>query len=482
MPKSYYPFNLYRFITVSDASVVLGDLCGLLDFVVLKESEVLRDVFDDVVTRVTEEPGLLKGSINRAGAKLGLTPTYTPEDKTEYNHLHNISEMVRANLGSLVGSYAQRRNIMNVIADLPDAEPKLIAQAYKKLTNKKVSSAQIANVLNALKNTGSVDSLPKPPAKLPLWATDMNHCTLLQEGNTLRLTLKTQTGKHELLFTIPQHVPLSGVKFTRPTIMRNDKNQIEFHFTAEQTVPPARENVGGWLGVDLGIVKNYTATAITPIMSSQSWTDTKQVRVISERIRVLQINASRVRFKSEQNEGRYVGRYIVQRQELKRLRKKITRLKNYRAHLIANKLVKIALLHNLGISLENLDWVPNSHWEQSLIQTKIRDEATRHSVRVKKVNAKNTSQTCSHCTSLNTKHSQRKITCNNCGIPQDRDANASKNIAKRALKQKTLPKHYYRWSLRNTTVTGSLPRAPFTGLPVITITQSLTFKTTKVRI
>lgn len=479
MPKTPYPFKLHQFNTTNPSGVelVLGDLGELLDFIVLKELEVIRDSFDNAVTKVVNNPKLLTGSINRAGAKLGLTPTYTPQEKTHYKHLYNLSEMVRANLGSLVGSYAQRRNIMGVIAGLPSADPKEVAVAYKKLTGQRVSPVQLDKIYRSLKNTGSVDSLPSPPSKIPLWATDTHHCSMVQEGNKLRLTLKTQTGQHELTFTIPPHIPLNDVRFTRPTIMRNQKNQIEFHFTAEQVVPPAPTQVNGWLGVDLGIVKSYTATAVTTKNTSQSWTDTKQIMQLSEKIRVLQHHANMVCAKLQNNKNRYPERYEIQRTEYKHIKRKITRIKKYRAHLIANQLVKIAVLHNLGISLENLDWVPNSHWEQSLIQTKIKDEATRASIKIKKINAHNTSKTCSNCGSLSTTHSRRSTKCQDCNMHHDRDENASKNIANRAIGLKTSPKHYYRWQLRGTTVTGNpLNRVPFAETTATPIKQQLAIK------
>lgn len=461
MPKTHYPFALHKFTSDSDVPLIQAEYRGLLDFLVLKEQEIIENAFTQVIEKVMLDPDSIKGSVNRVGDKLGLSPIITEEDKTNHKHLYNFSEMVRANLTSLVGSYVQRAHLFDIITELPDADPKVIARAYKEITGKNVTRVQIEKLFNALKNTGSVDSLPSPPAKLPLWATDTHHCSLVQKGRTLSLHIKLDSGNHTLVFTIPSHVPISGVKFTRPTVMIGKKNRLVFSFTAEQYVDAPTSEVMGWLGCDAGIKNNYVITAVTENSISQSWSDTKQIQEISTRIRTLQSHVKYNQSKATLNEDTYPVRYAIQQSEIKHLRAKITRLKNYRAHLIANKIVSIAKHNNLGISLENLSWVPGSSWEQSLIQTKIKDEATRARVKVKKVSAKHTSTTCSRCQSKDTTFSGRTLLCKSCDHRADRDVNASINIALRALGLKHCPPYYHRWQTRSTTVTANPKQVPF---------------------
>lgn len=474
MPKTHYPFRLHKFTsTTDDPKSIQKSFRNLLDFMVFKEQEVINNAFTTAVEQATQDPELLKGSVNRAGVKLGLTPAFTKQEKVTQKHLYNFSEMVRANLTSLVGSYVQRSQLFDVITNLPDAEPLEISKAYKEITGKNVSRVQIDKLLRALANTGSVDSLPSPPRKLPLWATDTHHCSLIQKGNKLSLTVKTNDGVQVLVFAIPPHIPLVGVKFTRPTVMLNHKNRVVFAFTAEQTVASPTDEPSGWLGVDLGIVKTYTATGVTSNKVSQSWSDTKQIQEINTRIVVLKTHLYKNKSKALLNKDRYPERYEVQMIERARLSSKITRLKNFRAHLVANQLVQIAKTNNLGISLENLNWVPGSHWEQSLVQTKIKDEATRHSIKVKKVSAKHTSTTCSRCGNKNTTFSGRTLICASCDYHTDRDDNASRNIALRALHLKTCPPFFIRWQSRGTTETANLITVPFVDLSTTSTNSQL---------
>lgn len=473
MPKTNYPFSLHKFTSsTSDIESIKKDFRNLLDFMILKEQEVITNSFALAVDSVAQAPELIKGSVNRAGVKLGLTPVYTDQEKSSQKHLYNFSEMVRANLTSLVGSYVQRQHLFDIITELPDFEPLVIARSYKEITGKNVTKVQIEKLFNALKNTGTVDSLPSPPRKLPLWATDTHHCSLLQKGRNLSLTVKTNNGAQVLVFTIPHYVPTDGVKFTRPTIRLDRKNRLVFSFTAEKIVAQPNET-RGWLGVDLGIVKTYTATGMTLNRVSQSWSDTKQIQGITGRISVLKSHLVMTKRKASLNKDRYPDHYAAQSAECSRLSGKITRLKNYRAHLVANKLVQIAKANDLGISLENLSWVPGSRWEQSLTQTRIKDEATRHSVKVKKVSAKNTSTTCSRCSGTDTAFSGRTLICKYCDYRIDRDSNASSNIALRALRLKTCPPFFIRWQTRGTTETVNPNTVPFVDIKTISTNPQL---------
>lgn len=281
--------------------------------------------------------------------------------------------------------------------------------------------------------------MPSPPQKLPLWATDMYHAKLSRKNRSLTLILKLSQGPVVLDFHIPHHVPLDGVKFSRPTIQVDSKGRLGFNFTGEKKVETPNTNPTGWLGIDPGIIQTCTAAAVTPEAVSQSWSDSKQVQELNRKINTLKSLRSLNYTKVHQNKDRYDERANIQRLEAHRLGAKITKLKVYRAHLIANKMVQIAMMNGLGIALENLAWVPNSHWEQGIVQRKIMDEAVRHSVPVKKVNARNTSKVCSRCGGLETSFSGRTLICKSCDTRLDRDVNASRNIALRALRLKSCP-------------------------------------------
>jgi hypothetical protein len=56
----------------------------------------------------------------------------------------------------------------------------------------------------------------------------------------------------------------------------------------------------------------------------------------------------------------------------------------------------------------------------------------------------------------------------------DRDDNASKNIALRALRLKTCPPHFIRWQLRGTTETANPQVVPFVDITTISTNPQLT--------
>lgn len=109
--------------------------------------------------------------------------------------------------------------------------------------------------------------------------------------------------------------------------------------------------------------------------------------------------------------------------------------------LAASELVDFAVKNNAVIALENLRAVrdnmsPDHHrFRYASLIDKIQHKADRLGIKVVLVDPAHTSSTCSRCgnTTDNVLSSDRMFVCSSCGHVEDRDSNASKNIARRGL-------------------------------------------------
>ena len=115
--------------------------------------------------------------------------------------------------------------------------------------------------------------------------------------------------------------------------------------------------------------------------------------------------------------------------ELRRAR--ISRLKKQVNELVACEIVRAAVVLNAGIAVEELGWVPESHWDQADLQERLRDLAADHGLPVVKVSAAHTSSTCPKCGGKMVDASGRRKRCS-CGFVGDRDVIAARNIGARA--------------------------------------------------
>lgn len=118
---------------------------------------------------------------------------------------------------------------------------------------------------------------------------------------------------------------------------------------------------------------------------------------------------------------------------------KLTRLKNAIAQQMGSEVSQKLAKHNLNtLNVENLTWVTGKRyggrWNHSRQQETITHSLARVGIRVKKVNPKNTSQTCHKCgNQITHKTEARTVWCEECRTELNRDFNAAMNIAKKNL-------------------------------------------------
>ena len=139
------------------------------------------------------------------------------------------------------------------------------------------------------------------------------------------------------------------------------------------------------------------------------------------------------------------------RTEAKRVSAKATRIKHEISQCIASQVVSIADQNDAHVSLENLSWLDakGGRWPHAEIQSRIDNTAKRYGLKVVKVNAKDTSRTCSRCGSKVSNNSKTRVgTCSTCGFSLDRDVSASREIALRATSPSSRSRERMRSLLR----------------------------------
>jgi putative transposase len=130
-----------------------------------------------------------------------------------------------------------------------------------------------------------------------------------------------------------------------------------------------------------------------------------------------------------------------------RLSRKLTRKRKDNLHKVSRKIVNLAVENSSVIVLEDLTGIRNSkckkefgksNWSFYELRTMIEYKAKLEGVPVKLINPRNTSRTCSRCGHVHDKPISGKVfKCNKYGYVSHRDLNASFNISKKYLNEKT---------------------------------------------
>lgn len=201
-------------------------------------------------------------------------------------------------------------------------------------------------------------------------------------------------------------------------------------------VPNEYENI---MGVDLGKIKVYSTTVVRKDGSiSDEYLPTEELQNLVDKLKRMNhhINSVYEKKKRSSKYGNFTKRQDRRELDYKRSRNKRTKLQFAIARLVAVEVVNIAIKEQCKeIHLENLSWVKSSggKWNFSQVQTCIEEVAELFSIKVVKVNAKNTSKT-NPVTFEIGKISNRDVIFNN-GQKVDRDQLAGLNLALREPKK-----------------------------------------------
>lgn len=234
-----------------------------------------------------------------------------------------------------------------------------------------------------------------------------------------------------------------------------DYNQNEFVCAIPckiKKVPNKYENI---MGVDLGKLKVYSATVLRKDGSiSDEYVPTSELQNLVDKLNRINQHINLVYEKKERSNayGNFTDRQQRREIDYKQSRKKRTKLQLAIARLVAVEVVNIAIKEQCKeIHLEKLSWVNNSagKWNFSQVQNCIEEVAELFSIKVVKVNARNSSKTNPVTLEVGT-ISNRDVKFKT-GERVDRDQLASLNLALRQPKVKTQHK-IKTLQVRNTTV------------------------------
>lgn len=453
--KTHVPINLKGFTVESNNATtgdVLRELRELMTWLRNNQNTYYEHHYENLVQELLDVNIVIKGSLNSLGRKLDINPpipaVYQP---------YNLAEMFRVSILSKTSAFLQNEVLLNVIQSQENPTPLSVLDAYKKdyPTHKAPSFQFVRQAITRITGSGVVHGRPSSDGVLNFWATDTHYSKVTRTGNDLFFTLKlANIGLVTLKFKLPNKTRFMGDKTTRPNIYLDKKGGVRFGFTIEKELPKSTKTVStNVLGVDLGLVEPFVGTVLFGDGTHSSpYFANRRTNTYKNKISTLKELGNKLWLKENLNEARgHSHKSAILRTERLRVRSKISRLKVEQSHALANRIIQITEHHNALINLENLNWVPNSTWDQARQQEMIEDKARARAIRVRKINPKNTSNKCNRC-GTTVKHSTRAAHCTPCNKTTNRDILASRNIAQNNKPQKSL-----QTQVTKPATTGALP-------------------------
>lgn len=444
MSKYHIPLNLTDYTIENHETAtkeqVEKELVSLMEWLKNQQTDYYTHSFTNLISQIKEENTILQGSLNAMGRKLSIHPS-----KAHSYQAYNTAEMFRTSILTKTAGYLQNELTLDIIQKLSNNNPldqiapKEIIEAFKETyPDYKAPKTQVIKVIiQRLLTSGAIHPKPSPDGVLYFWTTDTHYSKITNDDKNIYFSLKLENiGQLTLKFKIPNKERFKNGKITRPNVFISKKTgKITFGFTVQRQAPSLM-NSEKYLGVDLGKVESFVGTVISKETYSAPIYANKKINFLNKKLDQLS-DLSTVLYKKEKlNEAReHLHKYGVLRTERLRIRSKISRLKVERAHYIANQLVKVADTYNANIVFEDLSWVPASKWDQARVQEFTQDRASKKGIRVRHIDARNTSQLCNIC-GVQVKHSGRATRCSKCLKRLDRDVLASRNIANKIAKKK----------------------------------------------
>jgi len=256
--------------------------------------------------------------------------------------------------------------------------------------------------------------------------------TLKQAGWKYEGGNRVRIGRRDYKFALSR--PVTG-SIKTVTIKRDRVGDLWICFSSIEDIalpePPGQDAVKAPIGIDWGLRSTMVFSdgrypARSPLYLSRSL----------DELRRLQRRLSKRRHR---NGGRRTLKTEADRKRIARLRRRIADQRRNRAFETAHEFCD----EFDGIAIEDL----SAKWMQRTGGRKASDIAwgdftsilewtcMKRGIVLKKVDAKNTSKTCSVCRAINEDLTikEREWTCE-CGVHHDRDVNAAKNILRRAFR------------------------------------------------
>ena len=457
--KFYDMVTRHRFTTDDgvDVEQVSADLAQMVTWMAESEREVLASQeFHNLAVKALkgDRP---TGSLNSWGRKRLSRYEFSFQK-------HNMNEMLVSNVVGVLELYAMSVGLFQVMSTHPkETKPDRILSHYRGTCPDapQLASGMVRAHLRRYHVKGERKaSLPGVNAKLNLAVCDTYFApkAFREDVDSLNVIVQVKTptyGLTRLYFRLPDNESrFSEGKVCRPTIRLNNKGRIVFDIAIEHEINTRQtKNV---VGVDLGKVEPFIATVIDPRTKYKSApyhaNHKRRLGSLVKSERKRRDLASYLYRRAEVCD-RYDRNQHAQvlRTEAKRVSAKAPRIKHEISQCITNQVVEIADQNNAHVSLENLAWLDakGGRWPHAEIQHRIENTAKRYGLKIVRVNAKDTSMTCSHCGGRVSNNSKSRVgTCSVCGFSLDRDVSASREIALRATSPSSRSRERMRSLLR----------------------------------
>ena len=457
--KYYDTVSRHRFTTDGgvDVEQVERDLAQMVAWMAESEREVLSSQeFHDLALGVLrgDRP---TGSLNSWGRK--RLSRYDFEFQR-----HNMNEMLVSNVVGTLELYAMSVGLFQVMDTHPnETKPERILSCYRDTypDAPQPTSGMIRAHLRRYHLKGERKaSLPGVSAKLNLAVCDTYFAPKASrdDNDPLSVVVQVKTpsyGITKISLRLPENTERFGTsKVCRPTIRLNNKGRVVFDVAIEHEAQ--QRDTNKVVGVDLGKVEPFVATVIAPenkYRSAPYHTNYKRrlgslVKKERQRRTLAAHLYERANLCEKYNRGQHAQ---VLRTEAKRVSAKATRIKHEISQCIASQVVNIADRSGAHIAVENLSWLDSQggRWPHAEIQNRIENAAKRYGLKVTRVNAKNTSRTCSCCGGKTSNSPKTRVgACTDCGFSLDRDVSASREIALRAISPSSRSRERMRCLLR----------------------------------
>ena len=234
------------------------------------------------------------------------------------------------------------------------------------------------------------------PVPLDYSATDSSMIKQTVKEGVVVLELKcVRKEPFKITYQIPPHIleKYSITKISKPVITISNGETFLRYAVYTEVLPKPGENT---LGVDLGKIKPFSATAINNDgYYSQELIYSRELERIKTKIDRIQQHKNNVFRKIERIQELEPERKLsVLETEYSRLKNKTTILKEHLAWLTARDVTAHAIANNCGtIHVEDLSWLGSKggKWQHSETQQKIEHVATCNGITMEKVDSYNTS-------------------------------------------------------------------------------------------
>lgn len=345
-------------------------------------------LYDENTEQVLADAGELRGSANSYSRQKGYKPSHMELDRT-IKARSRLGELVHHKLMSETASYVRNPN--------PKKQPHRFSRTV---------------------NLGAVN-------KQMVW---LERDT---QAKTLHLHWKCWDDEYELTFHTPHYLQTRQItKWSLPVV-----GVRGFVFTTQEE--PTLVKGSGRAGLDLGRAQPFTLAILSEKgkLAAEYRAKPQVVATNRKRERIL----AEVKFtqaKAQAYESLGLDSTVL-RSQTRSLKNKASRIGNALTGQIAANITQKLTKHQVSIlQVENLTWAQGakygSRWNHGAITQKIEHTTARHGIHTKRVNPRNTSQTCHKCGSQITHNTKtRTVYCGGCKLKLDRDVNAAMNIAKR---------------------------------------------------